>query len=762
MKRLLLLFCVMAVLCADAQKAGQARIDSLLVALPRIGPDTLKIKALIDLSSTYADINAAESIKYGEQAIALAEKSDFTQGLIEAYNTLGISYKVKGDYARSIDLHGKALALAEKKQDKKSIAVAYGGMGTDYLFQGAYPKSLEHYLKAMKINEEINFKAGMASNIGNIGNVYSYLLEYDKALDYYERAMRLFEELGNKRGAAANLGNAGYIYIYKKNYDKALQYINRALVINEEIPNNSGITGNAQGLGRIYQAQHNFSKAVESFEKSLRVAQKQGNKVSIAQNLLTIGEVYLAAAKDSLPSPFTGTLSTPKGLLAKALENANQAISLRGEMKDMNGLNFAYDTKSQIEIASGDAVGALASYQEHIRYRDSVFNTEKAKEINRRELQYEFGKREDSIKYQQLLTNEKLVQQELLGKQQQQQLSLKQQQLLLINKEKDLQKLTYLQKQAQLQREKEIQASLLEKNQLQARLAKEASDKRIASQQLQIGFDQKMKIFLAIAVGLAVCVAFLVLYNQQKTQKLNRIIGKQKSELEELGQVKDRLFSVVSHDMRSPVNSLVSFIDILEDGDIPAAKLKTYAAELKNQLSHTSVLMDNLLNWASSQMKGFTPVIEPLELASIVDETLNLLQQQAGHKQIRLGNHIPKGIRVQADRNMLSVVIRNLVNNGIKYTPAGGRIDIRALQQDGKVDISVTDDGTGMPLAKVTRFNDAAYLHSIESKRGTQGETGTGLGLFLCKTFAALMKGTMSVESQEKAGSSFTLVLPTA
>jgi hypothetical protein len=122
--------------------------------------------------------------------------------------------------------------------------------------------------------------------------------------------------------------------------------------------------------------------------------------------------------------------------LAKALENANQAISLRGEMKDMNGLNFAYDTKSQIELASGDAVGALASYQEHIRYRDSVFNTEKAKEINRRELQYEFGKREDSIKYQQLLTNEKLVQQELLGKQQQQQLSLKQQQLLLINKEK--------------------------------------------------------------------------------------------------------------------------------------------------------------------------------------------------------------------------------------------------------------------------------------------------------------------------------------
>jgi hypothetical protein len=278
-----------------------------------------------------------------------------------------------------------------------------------------------------------------------------------------------------------------------------------------------------------------FPKAVESFEKSLRVAQKQGNKVSIAQNLLTIGEVYLAAAKDSLPSPFSGALSTPKGLLAKALENANQAISLRGEMKDMNGLNFAYDTKSQIELASGDAVGALASYQEHIRYRDSVFNTEKAKEINRRELQYEFGKREDSIKYQQLLTNEKLVQQELLGKQQQQQLSLKQQQLLLINKEKDLQKLTYLQKQAQLQREKEIQASLLEKNQLQARLAGEASDKRIAAQQLQIGFDQKMKIFLAIAVGLAVCVAFLVLYNQQKTQKLNRIIGKQKSELEELG-----------------------------------------------------------------------------------------------------------------------------------------------------------------------------------------------------------------------------------
>jgi signal transduction histidine kinase len=743
-----------------AQKRGQARIDSLIAVLPSVSQDSSKVKILIDISNSYSNNNPAEGLRYAELAIALTEKKSDTTGMIGAYNIAGVNYKVKGDYSKAIDYHSKALALAEILKDKKGMAAAYGNMGSNYLYQGLYPKSLEYYLKALKLAEEMGIKSGIASNIGNIGSVYSYLKEYDKSIDYYERAVKMYEEMNNKNGIAVYIGNAGYVYVYKGDFEKALRYINRSMKLNEELGNTGAMAGNAQGIGRIYQTQHNYVKAIENYEKALALSEKVGSKLTISQNLLTAGEVYLMVVKDSVVSPFPGELATRKGLLAKALDNANRAIALRKALNDLNGLNFAYDTKSEIELASGDAVSALASYQEHIRYRDSVFNLEKTKEINRRELQYEFGKREDSIKYQQALTNEQLARQELLGKQQQQQLVVNKQQLLLISKEKDLQRLTYLQEQARLQREKEVQASLFEKNKLQAKISKEASDKQIAQQQLQISFDKKVKIYLGIAVASVILIAFLVFYNQQQTKKLNRIIGKQKEELEELGHVKDRIFSVVSHDMRTPVNSLISFIDILEDEAIPAEKLQVYAAELKNQLSHTSILMENLLNWASSQMKGFTPRIETIAVKNLIDETSAVLQQQAAHKNISIINRTGENITVSADKNMLGLVIRNTLSNAVKFTPQNGSISIDAVKDHGQVAITVTDSGTGMPPAKVASFNDPEYLHSIDTKRGTHGETGTGLGLMLCKIFAGLMNGSMHVKSTEGTGSVFAVMLP--
>jgi tetratricopeptide (TPR) repeat protein len=414
----LLALLLVASFSLQAQKRGQARIDSLLSQLPAMAEDTGKVKLMIDLSNVYADINPAEGIRYGESARELSDKKQYTRGLMNAYNAIGVNYKIRGDFEKSIGYHNKAYTIAEQLADKKTMAGSLGSIGSNYLYQGAYPKALENYLKALKLNEETGNKNGMGSVIGNIGNVYSYLKEYDKSLSYYERAIRIYGELGNKAGVAAYTGNAGYIYLYQNNFPKAIEYISKALQVNEALGNLNAIAGNSQGMGRVYQTQHNYVKAITYYEKALQVAEKVGNKIAIAQNLLTMGEVYLQAAKDTMPSPFTGDLSTRKGLLTQVLVNANRAITLRKEAKDVNGLNFAYDTKSEVELELGDAVAALASYKEHITYRDSVFNLEKTKEINRRELQYEFGKREDSLKYQQLVTSQQLMQQQLLSKQQ--------------------------------------------------------------------------------------------------------------------------------------------------------------------------------------------------------------------------------------------------------------------------------------------------------------------------------------------------------
>jgi signal transduction histidine kinase/tetratricopeptide (TPR) repeat protein len=760
MKRISCFVFLLCYLSVSAQKKGQARIDSLITVLPSITEDTARVNLLVDIGGEYTNFNATEGLRFALQAIDLAQKITFNRGLLIAYNSAGNNARVKGEYAKAIGYNEKGFAIAEKLNDQRAMANFYGAMASNYFYQGFFPKSLEYSLKALKVNESIGYKPGIGGNYSTLGNVYASLKEYNKSIENYERALHIYEELGNKRGIAVNSGNAGYIFVAQNNFEKALQYISRSQALYVELGNKDGSASNLQAMGRIYQAQHNYAKAVSSYEEALKIAESVGNKLTMAQNTVTIGEAYLLTAKDSLPSPFKGDLSTKKGLLAKALQNTNRAIALRTEMNDLNGLNFAYDTKSEIELLSGDAIASLASFKEHIRYRDSVFNIEKTKEINRRELQFEFGKREDSLKFQQELTTQRLERQQLLGKQQEQALILNRQQLQLISKEKDLQRLTYLQEQAKLQREKEVQSALLERNKLAARISKEASDKQIAQQQLQISFDQKVKIYLGIAVASILFIAFLVYYNQQKTKRLNRIIGKQKAELEELGHVKDRIFSVVSHDMRTPVNTLISFIDILEDEAIPQEKLQLYAGELKNQLSHTSVLMENLLNWASSQMEGFTPLIETLSVKDAVDQTIALLQQQAAHKNISITNHIKENMQVRGDRNMFALIIRNLLSNAIKFTPANGSIQIDSAINNKEVAIKITDTGTGMSPAKMKSFNDPEYLHAIDTKKGTQGETGTGLGLMLCKTFAGLMKGSMKVESVEGEGSVFTIALP--
>lgn len=736
---------------------GQARIDSLLAALPA-AEDTFRVSALVDISNEYAVFNPKEGAHIATQAIALAQKLKFERGLFNGYNSAGANLRIIGDYTQAIEQHTKALAIAEKTDDKKGMASSYGSMASNFFYQGLYPKSLEYSLKALKINETIGFKTGIAGNFSTLGNIYSFLKDYDKSIENYEAALRLYEELNIKRGLAVNSGNIGYVYFYKGNLEKALQYINRSQALYGELGNRDGVSSNLQAMGRIYQAQHDYAKAVETYENALKIAEAIGNKLTIAQNNVTISEAYVLVVKDSLPSPFKGELSTRNGLLAKALQHVNRGIALRTELKDLNGLNFAYDTRSEIELLMGNAVASLASYKEHIRYRDSVFNLEKTKEINRRELQFEFGKREDSIKYQQSLTTERLERQQLLGKQQEQALALNRQQLQLINKEKDLQRLTYLQEQAKLQREKEVQLGLLEKNKLEAKLSKDASDKQIAQQQLQISLDKKVKFYLGVAVASILLIAFLVYYNQQRTKRLNKIIGKQKEELEELGHVKDRIFSVVSHDMRTPVNTLISFIDILEGEAISQQKLQLYAGELKNQLSHTSVLMENLLNWASSQMKGFTPVIESIDVKESIDQTIALLQQQAAHKNIRIINNAGENTNVLADKNMFALIIRNLLSNAVKFTPVNGSVQIDT-ESNVDVTIKITDTGTGISLDKLKSFNDPEYLHAIDTKKGTQGETGTGLGLMLCKTFAALMKGRMHAETTEGKGSNFVIIL---
>ncbi|RZL37124.1 MAG: hypothetical protein EOP00_28885, partial [Pedobacter sp.] len=382
------------------------------------------------------------------------------------------------------------------------------------------------------------------------------------------------------------------------------------------------------------------------------------------------------------------------------------------------------------------------------------------KEITRKQLELNFGVKEREYQLKQQLTDADLKQKSLIAKQQEQQLTLRNQQLALSDKEKSLQRLTFLQKQADLENDKLEQASLLKQQEYKSLLDKQVKNRQISLQQVELRFNKNVNLFLGLLAVVLLTSAIVVFFAQRKAVRLNRIVSEQKRELENLNTVKDRIFSVVSHDLRSPVNSLISITQLLEDGNISQDKLIRYAGMLKRNLNYTSSMMENLLNWASSQMQGFKPIFEPIDLLICSTDVIKSMEATALPKKITLINAVDQNVICNTDANMLSLVLRNLISNAIKFTPENGRVVVSNEIANEFITVVVKDNGVGLTDAQVQAINNSAiYAETGKTTRGTNDEKGTGIGLTLCKKFSRLLKGSLTVKS-DQSGATFTLKIP--
>jgi signal transduction histidine kinase len=290
---------------------------------------------------------------------------------------------------------------------------------------------------------------------------------------------------------------------------------------------------------------------------------------------------------------------------------------------------------------------------------------------------------------------------------------------------------------------------------VQHKLEAEKLQSQVNIARLEISKNRIKMIFAIAGVGILLIVILFII-------RLNNKIQHQKNELERINAVKDRMFSTISHDLRAPVNSLVSFTQLLENENISPEKLQQYAGALKDTLGYTAGLMENLLSWARTQMQGYKPVFEKFDVAENVTQAIGLLAPEARKKNIEIVNHVCGNTVVHADFNMTSLVIRNLLSNAIKYTAESGSVTVSAHATRGKIAISIRDTGVGIPADLVARFNNSAAEQPIDSTPGTAREKGTGLGLMLCKGFTGLMHGKLKLESAQGKGSCFIVELPAA
>jgi len=243
--------------------------------------------------------------------------------------------------------------------------------------------------------------------------------------------------------------------------------------------------------------------------------------------------------------------------------------------------------------------------------------------------------------------------------------------------------------------------------------------------------------------------------NRQKLRELELIDTKEK--LDESNHAKDKLFSIIAHDLRGPIINLKGLIELLQKEQIDKDQFLHYTADVNISISFLSETMDNLLHWAQSQLKGFTVNLEDININAVIRQTTDLYARAIAYKNITLINNNPVAFFVHADLNHVLLIVRNLLNNAIKFTPEGGSITIDTTESTGIVSIRIADTGVGMSEEELEKINHQTF---INSRQGTNGEKGTGLGLGLCYEIAEKNGGTIQVASKKGEGTVFTLILP--
>jgi signal transduction histidine kinase len=302
---------------------------------------------------------------------------------------------------------------------------------------------------------------------------------------------------------------------------------------------------------------------------------------------------------------------------------------------------------------------------------------------------------------------------------------------------------------------KELQYNYdLQKKQTEIELL--AKDKAIA----QSRAEKQNAISVGLVSGLVLLVIIIaVMYrSRQKEVAAKNMITEQAARLGELNNYKDKIFSVLAHDLRGPIGALSSAVTMLDEKMISPKEFSELNPLVRRQLTSVTLLLDNLLKWSMSHMAMEQPLKkEKTALLKLVSQNISLVQYDIDMKGIVIENNVTENTTATGNAGNIDIIIRNLISNAVKFTNHGGKIIINAVLSDDKVSLSVIDNGVGIDDEQLKQLFAAMTGNSTV---GTKGERGVGLGLLMSKEFAKANDGDITVCSKPGKGSTFTLILP--
>lgn len=659
----------------------------------------------------------ATALKHYDEALKIFTKIQDEKGQVNVNIAVGRINLHSGNLEEALAIYQSIQPKCEKLNNLKALSQIYSNMAIIHYRLGNFGLSIENSFKAIAIVEYLGDIGGLAVEHNNLGLVYNDLGDKQEARKYFGKALDFNKKLNAKYGIINAMLNITTTY---DDNQKAIEELKKTLEYCKEINNKHLLASIYQNLAARSYNLKNHKAAYDYAQQGLEIAKEVQQYENIIHFNNSLADIFLDCSDEDLRSFGIDA----KDRYEKVKEYLDKVFTL-AKGKSTNSIMYAWVSLSKLYENTENYAEAYKSYQKYIELKDSITNDNNHKQITRKEIQYEFDKKETELKFQQQLTAGELEKQKLLTFQQEQALALNRQtltlkeqaltlsnkDLLLATKEKDLAHLAYLKEQAEKQ-EKEQQLSLSQEREKGKELDLKLKSAALFSKNLELSAKQKQNLFLIALATLLLLGLGTLLYFYNTLKKQKNIIAQQ-------NELNEHTISILSHDIKEPLLGVKLLLKKLNKDDPFVAQA---SQSLENQINSVNSILTNLL-----RMKKLALNKKDKNASANVNEAiLNVLQDLSiavKNKELVIQNELSPNITLPIAPEKLQIILHNLLSNAVKYSFSHQNIRIF---QEGK-GICIQDFGVGLSPEQRSKI----MREVTASQKGTNQERGNGLGLFL-------------------------------
>jgi len=530
---------------------------------------------------------------------------------------------------------------------------------------------------------------------------------YKKALSNFTKAYEIADSMQLKKILTNISLNIGTTLLYNEDLEQAIGYFEKVIEISDSSDSNLAYASALNNLGSCYSRMADHKKALTYFEKALVPYQHLNNKFQIAQLYANLGQSNYLLGRIEAAKPFLNKAID----LNRTSRSTNQLIinliilgKLQLQEKEYLHAKFSLFEAKELVDKYNINYNKVDLYMAISHYFESTNQYKKALDFKQKQLNYK-----DSI----------------------------------FNVDHQ-QQITELETKFQ-SKQKENENQILRKD--------------LSLEKMRVKEQINIRNFL-LALSLLIITLVIILLNRARIKKrAHKIIEKQKVELEKANKTKDKFFSIIAHDLKSPFSALLGFSELLATSydDMDDKERKSFINDLHTASQSTFSLVENLLTWSRIQQGNITISKTKNDIFNLIENGILANQSSAKLKNITILNKLNCHTPVWVDKFSIETVIGNLVSNAIKFTQEEGSINISMKEEVDQLIISISDTGVGMTNEQIQNL---FRIDKNISTTGTNNETGTGLGLILCKEFIEQNNGNIWVESEIDNGSVFSFSVP--